>query len=110
MATGHTTANIEPIDAMIQKANSLLAEAQALGGQYIAHSENIINAGWSGQACITSHATAMQVKHDLDQALAASLELHEHLNNAKAQFLAQQADSSHTLSAVHPGASPATQM
>lgn len=97
---------IEAVEAMIQKADSLLAEAQALGGQYIAHSENIINAGWAGQACVTSHATAVQVKHDLDQALAASLELHEQLNRAKAQYLAQQADSSHDLAAIHPGSSP----
>ncbi|BCO33605.1 type VII secretion protein EsxD [Mycobacterium heckeshornense] len=100
---------IEAVEAMIQKADSLLAEAQALGGQYIAHSENIINAGWSGQACATSHATAVQIKHDLDQALAASLELHEHLNTAKANYIAQEADASQQLSAVHPGASP-TQM
>jgi hypothetical protein len=101
---------VEAIEAMIQKADTLLAEAQALGGQYIAHSENIINAGWSGPACTTSLATATQVKHDLDQALAASLELHEHLNHAKAQYLAQQADSSHQLAAVHPGGSPSAQM
>ncbi|MBS4728076.1 hypothetical protein MSM1_06825 [Mycobacterium sp. SM1] len=101
---------IEAVEAMIQKADTLLAEAQALGGQYLAHSENIINAGWSGQACVTSHATAIQVKHDLDQALAANLELHEQLNHAKAQYLAQQVDSSHDLAAVHPGGSPVSSM
>jgi hypothetical protein len=38
------------------------------------------------------------------------MELHQHLADAKAQFLAQQADSSHHLAGVHPGAAPSSQM
>lgn len=93
---------VEAIDVMIQKAANLLAEAQAVGGQYIAHSEDIIGAGWDGTACATSHTTAMQVKSDLDQALAAHVELNDLLNKAKLQYMLQQQDSAHELSAVHP--------
>lgn len=100
---------VETIEAMIQKAGNLLAEAQAVGGQYIAHSEDIIGAGWSGPACTTSHTTAMQVKNDLDQALAAHLELNDLLNKAKLQYLAHQADSSHELAGVHPTGNPSAQ-
>lgn len=94
---------VEAIYATIQHATRLLEEAQALGQQYIAHSENIIGAGWNGDACTTSHATAIQVHGDLTQAVAAHHDLHAHLKTATAHYLAQQHDSKTELASVHPG-------
>ena len=93
-----TVVSLEPIDAMIQRADHLLAEAQNLGQQYLTQSGDILHVGWDGQASQTSYAVAGQVEADLNQALAANMELHQHLADAKAQFLAQQADS-----AIPPG-------
>jgi hypothetical protein len=105
-----TVVSLEPIDAMIQRADHLLAEAQNLGQQYLTQSGDILHVGWDGQASQTSYAVAGQVEADLNQALAANMELHQHLADAKAQFLAQQADSAHHLASVHPGAAPSSQM
>jgi hypothetical protein len=102
--------SLEPIDAMIQRADHLLAEAQNLGQQYLTQSGDILHVGWDGQASQTSYDVTGQVQADLKQALAANMELHQHLADAKAQFLAQQADSAHHLAGVHPGAAPSSQM
>jgi hypothetical protein len=50
MATPKTLVSVEPIHAMIQKAQSLLDEATALGQQYVAHSQDILGSGWGGDA------------------------------------------------------------
>jgi uncharacterized protein YukE len=99
-----TVVSVEPIDAMIQKADNLLAEATALGGQYMAHSQDIMGVGWDGDAAKMSLAVAEQVQADLNKAIAANQELHQQLANARAHFLSQQADSTHRIAAVHPGA------
>lgn len=111
MAVNRTEVNVEPIDAMIQKASNLLEDAQAVGNQYLAHSQNIVGAGWDGPACQASLATAAQVSSDLGQALTAHQELNDLLNKAKNEFLRHQHDSVQDMRSVHPGAvSPAQQM
>jgi hypothetical protein len=65
MATAKTLVSVEPIDAMIQKAQNLLAEAQSLGQQYVAHSQDIVGSGWGGDAATTSVMVSEQVNNDL---------------------------------------------
>ena len=47
MATPKTLLSVEAVDAMIQKAQNLLAEAQALGQQYVHASQDIAGVGWA---------------------------------------------------------------
>ena len=104
MATPKTLVSVEPIDAMIQKAQNLLAEAQALGQQYVAHSHDIMGSGWAGDAATTSTMVSEQVNSDLVKMVTSTNTLLEQLNNFKQHALSQEADARHALLSVHPGA------
>jgi ESAT-6 family protein len=103
MATPKTRLSVEAVDAMIQKAHNLLAEAQALGQQYVAHSHDIAGVGWSGDAMMTSTMVSEHVNGQLGQMVAHTTELHEQLNAHKNNTIAQEADAQHALQAVQPG-------
>jgi uncharacterized protein YukE len=110
MATPKTVVSVEPIDAMIQKAQNLLAEAQALGQQYVAHSHDIMGAGWGGDAATTSTMVSEQVNTDLVRMVTSTNELLHQLNTFKAHAIAQEESARHALQSVHPGggASPSS--
>jgi uncharacterized protein YukE len=103
MANAKTLVSVEPIDAMIQKAQNLLAEAQSLGQQYVAHSHDIIGAGWTGDAASTSSVVAEQVNADLVKMVTSTHELLDQLNKFKANAIAQEENARHALQSVHPG-------
>ena len=101
MATPKTLVSVEPIHAMIQKAQSLLDEATALGQQYVAHSQDILGAGWGGDAAQTSLMVSEQVNADLGKMVAATHGLIENLNNFVAHAQSQEASARNALNAVH---------
>jgi uncharacterized protein YukE len=88
---------------MIQKAQNLLAEAQALGGQYVAHSQDIVGTGWGGDAAMTSVMVSEQVNSDLGRMITSTHELLDQLNKFKQQAIAQEESARHHLQSVHPG-------
>ena len=94
---------------MIQKAQNLLAEAQALGQQYVHASQDIAGVGWAGDANTTSLAVTEHVNADLVRMVGATNELIDQLNAHKNTTIAQKADARHALQSVHSGgsASPA---
>lgn len=104
MATPKTVVSVEPVDAMIQKAQNLLAEAQALGQQYVAHSHEIAGVGWGGDANTTSTMVSEHVNGDLVKMVAATHDLLDQLNKFKQQAIAQEEAARHQLLSVHPGA------
>jgi ESAT-6 family protein len=110
MATPKTLVSVEPVDAMIQKAQNLLAEAQSLGQQYVAHSHDIIGTGWGGDAAMTSSMVSEQVNADLVRMVTSTHELLDQLNKFKQQAIAQEEAARHHLQSVHPGggASPSS--
>jgi uncharacterized protein YukE len=110
MANPKTLVSVEPVDAMIQKATNLLAEAQSLGQQYVAHSHDIIGSGWGGDAAMTSSMVSEQVNADLVRMVTSTQELLDQLNKFKQQAIAQEEASRHNLQSVHPGggASPSS--
>ena len=99
-----TRLSVEAVDAMIQKAQNLLDEAQALGAQYVAHSHDIAGVGWSGDANMTSTMVSEHVNGQLGQMIAHTTELHHQLNTHKNNTIAQEADAQHALQSVNPGA------
>ncbi|HME75249.1 MAG TPA: hypothetical protein VKI00_06165 [Mycobacterium sp.] len=103
MATPKTLVSVEPVDAMIQKAQNLLAEAQSLGQQYVAHSHDIIGTGWGGDAAMTSSMVSEQVNADLVRMVTSTNELLDQLNKFKANAMAQEESARHALQSVHPG-------
>jgi uncharacterized protein YukE len=103
MATPKTLVSVEAVSAMIQKAQSLLAEAQALGSQYVAHSHDIAGSGWVGDANMTSTMVSEHVNSDLVRMVTATNDLMDQLNNFQHQAIAQEADARHALQSVHPG-------
>jgi cell division protein FtsB len=103
MATPKTLVSVEPISAMIQKAQNLLAEAQALGQQYVAHSHDIMGTGWGGDASMTSTMVSEQVQADLNRMVASTQELMHQLNNFQQHAIAQEESARHALQSVHPG-------
>jgi ESAT-6 family protein len=109
MATPKTVVSVEPIDAMIQKAQNLLAEAQSLGQQYVAHSHDILGAGWGGDAATTSSMVSEEVNADLVKMVNSTHELLEQLGKFRTQALDQEAAARSALQSVHSGggASPA---
>jgi uncharacterized protein YukE len=104
-----TRLSVEAVDAMIQKANSLMEEAQSLGSQYVSHSYDIAGVGWGGDANMTSTMVSEHVNSQLTQMIAHTNELHHQLNTHKNNTIAQEADAKHALQSVHTGggASPA---
>ena len=102
MAT-KTLVSVEAVDAMIQKAQNLLAEAQALGQQYVHASQDIAGVGWAGDANTTSLAVTEHVNADLVRMVGATNELIDQLNAHKNNTIAQEADARHALQSVHPG-------
>jgi len=103
MATPKTVVSVEPIHAMIQKAQNLLDEATALGQQYVAHSQDILGSGWGGDAAQTSLMVSEQVNADLGKMVAATHELIGHLNNFTANAQHQEESARNALNAVHAG-------
>jgi hypothetical protein len=102
MAT-KTLVSVDAVDAMIQKAQNLLAEAQALGQQYVAHSHDIAGVGWGGDANVTSTMVSEHVNSDLVKMVTCTHDLLDQLNNFKQHAIAQEADARHALQSVHPG-------
>lgn len=98
-----TLVSVEPVDAMIVKAQNLLAEAQALGTQYVAHSQDIIGSGWGGDAANTSMVVAEEVNADLGRMVTSTQTLLDQLNTFKAHAIAQEEAARHHLQSVHPG-------
>jgi uncharacterized protein YukE len=103
MATPKTLVSVEAVTAMIQKAENLLAEAQALGQQYVSHSHDIAGVGWGGDANMTSTMVSEHVNSDLVKMVTTTKDLLDQLNNFQNQALAQEADARHALQSVHPG-------
>jgi uncharacterized protein YukE len=103
MAASKTVVSLEPIHAMIQKAQNLLDEATALGQQYVAHSQDILGSGWGGDAAQTSLMVSEQVNADLGKMVAATHELISQLNNFAASAQHQEETARTALNAVHAG-------
>lgn len=108
MANPKTLLSVEAVDAMIQKAQNLLAEAQALGQQYVHASQDIAGVGWGGDANTTSLAVTEHVNADLVRMVNATNELVEQLNAHKNNTIAQEADARHALQSVHTGGTSST--
>jgi uncharacterized protein YukE len=103
MATPKTLVSVEAVSAMIQKAQNLLAEAQALGQQYVAHSHDIAGSGWVGDANMTSTMVSEHVNADLVRMVTATNDLMDQLNAFQHSASAQEADARNALQSVHPG-------
>ncbi|MDT5167572.1 MAG: hypothetical protein QOD02_887 [Mycobacterium sp.] len=103
MATPKTLVSVEPIQAMIQKAQNLLAEAQSLGSQYVAHSQDILGSGWGGDAATTSSMVAEHVQADLNKMVASTHELLDQLHKFQNSTIANEEHARHQLLSVHPG-------
>lgn len=103
MATPKTRLSVEAVNAMIQKANNLLAEAQALGQQYVQASQDIAGVGWGGDANSTSMMVAEQINADNVKMVNSGNQLMELLNNHMNNTIAQEADARHALQSVHSG-------
>lgn len=99
-----TLVSVEPIAAMIQKAQNLLDEATALGQQYVAHSQDILGSGWGGDAANTSLVVSEQVNGHLGKMVSAHTELNNHLNNFSQQAQHQEESARTALNSVVDGA------
>lgn len=99
-----TRLSVEAVDAMLQKAQNLLAEAQALGSQYVAHSHDIAGSGWTGDANNMSTMVSEHVNGKLVQLIGHHTELNDQLNNHKNNTIGQDADARQALQAIHPDA------
>jgi uncharacterized protein YukE len=82
-----------------------LAEAQSLGQQYVAHSQDIVGSGWGGDAATTSVMVSEQVNNDLVRMVTSTHELLDQLNKFKQQAIHQEESARHNLQSVHPGSS-----
>jgi uncharacterized protein YukE len=103
MATPKTVVNVEPIAAMIQKAQNLLEEATTLGQQYVAHSSNILGSGWGGDAANTSLQVSENINAHLGRMVSAHTELNNQLNNFTQQAQHQEESARSALNAVDAG-------
>jgi len=103
MTAPKTVVQLEAVQATIQKAQNLLAEAQSLGSQYVAHSQDISGVGWNGDANQTSMMVSEHVNADLVKMVTATNELVDQLNKFGQQAAHQDAAARQALQAVHPG-------
>jgi uncharacterized protein YukE len=100
-----TLVNLDAVQATVQKAQNLLAEAQALGAQYLSHSQDIAGVGWTGDANQTSLMVSEHVNSDLVKMVNATNDLVDQLNKFAQSAAHQDAAARTALQGVHPGGS-----
>ncbi len=81
-----------------QKIESRLQEAATIAQQYLSGHENILSAGWKGDAGTTSLSTAGEVEHDLQQIMTGGQRLAHGLAQTATLMEQHENDSSHSLS------------
>ena len=72
---GTTVVTPDLLRSTKQKIESRLQEAATIAQQYLSGHENILSAGWKGDAGTTSLSTAGEVEHDLQQIMTGGQRL-----------------------------------
>lgn len=80
-----------------QAIESALEHATAIANGYLSSHEGIGSAVWGGQAQLASVNTAVQINHDLQQAITGGTRLAHGLSQAASMMEQHEADSAHSL-------------
>jgi len=98
---GTTVVTPDLLRSTKQKIEARLQEASAIAQQYLSGHEDIISAGWKGDAGSTSYNTAGQVEHDLQQIMSGGQRLAHGLGQTAAAMEAHEHDASHSLNGLN---------
>ena len=95
---GTTVVTPDLLRSTKQKIEARLQEAATIAQQYLSGHENILSAGWKGDAGTTSLSTAGEVEHDLQQIMTGGQRLAHGLAQTAVLMEHLEQDASHSLS------------
>ena len=87
-----------------QAIESALEHATAIANGYLSSHEGLGSAVWGGQAQLASVNTAVEINHDLQQAITGGTRLAHGLSQAASMMEQHEADSAHSLTSFSAGA------